>query len=277
MTADHHQWSRKGAGSPGVAGGRAFLGRSHAEDEAGRLAVLQPAMPPQPHEDGARRKRVLLIEDDRLLAHALEELLEEGGFSAFPTTRGAEAVELAETYRFDLALLDLTLPDMPGHDVLATLRALRPEMPVIILSGVTSLDAKLNGFEAGADDYVTKPFQTDELLARMHAVLRRTRAGAPTEAQVGPLTLDLVGHRATVDGKVVPLTGKEYACLEFLVARRGSTVTKEMFLAHLYGGRNEPEMKIIDVFICKLRRKLKDAGAPHVVETVWGRGYSVPA
>jgi len=282
MTADQQQWTTSQAGTrAGVTGGRAFLGRPHTDAQARPLAPAGGEWPAgtgqRAADDRGRRERVLLVEDDRLLARTLEELLEEGGFSAFPTSQGGEAIELAETYRFDLALLDLTLPDMSGHDVLQAFRTLRPGMPVIILSGATSLDAKLIGFEGGADDYVTKPFQTDELLARMHAVLRRARAGAPTEAQIGPLTVDFVGHRALVNGELVPLTGKEYACLEFLTQRRGSTVTKEMFLAHLYGGRNEPEMKIIDVFICKLRRKLKQAGAPAVIDTVWGRGYSIAA
>jgi two-component system cell cycle response regulator CtrA len=111
----------------------------------------------------------------------------------------------------------------------------------------------------------------------VNAVVRRSRAAAPSEIALGPVLLDLQARRAMIDGRAVPLTGKEYTCLEFLASRRGMTVTKEMFLSHLYGGRDEPEIKIIDVFICKLRRKLAEAGAPPLIETVWGRGYTIPA
>jgi two-component system cell cycle response regulator CtrA len=202
-------------------------------------------------------------------------MLESAGFTAYVTALGEDAIDLSRAYRFDLVLLDLTLPDMSGQIVLQRLRQIRPDTPVIILSGETDVQVKVEGLLDGADDYITKPFHRDELLARIHAMLRRARAAAPSELVIGPLTLDLVAHRAIVHGKPVPLTGKEYACLEFLALRRGMTVTKEMFLTHLYAGRDEPEMKIIDVFICKLRRKLADAGAPPIIETVWGRGYTI--
>lgn len=224
-----------------------------------------------------RNVRILMVEDDRRLAEALEEILGLAGFTVYPTNRGEEAIALARSYRFDLALLDLSLPDISGHAVMEGFRAARPDMPVIILSGAGNLDSKLSVFDNGADDYVVKPFQSDELVARIHAVLRRARAAAPTEIRIGRLSMDLAGRRALVDATPIPLTAKEYACLDFLVSRRGTTVTKEMFLAHLYGGHNEPEMKIIDVFVCKLRRKLKEAGVPGLIETVWGRGYTISA
>lgn len=222
-----------------------------------------------------RTTRLLLVEDDRLLSDALSRMLELAGFTVYVTGFGEDALDLARAYRFDVVVLDLSLPDMSGGQVLQQLQVMRPDTPVIILSGESALESKIENFLEGADDYVTKPFHRDELLARIHAVLRRSRAAAPQEIQLGDLTLDLVAHRASVGGVQVPLTGKEYACLEYLATRRGMTVTKEMFLAHLYGGRDEPEMKIIDVFICKLRRKLAEAGAPPVIETVWGRGYTI--
>jgi two-component system cell cycle response regulator CtrA len=222
-----------------------------------------------------RTTRLLLVEDDRLLADALSRMLELAGFTVYVTAFGEDAIDLARAYKFDVVVLDLSLPDMPGHTVLQKLHQMRPEAPVIILSGEATVESKVEQFLEGADDYVTKPFHRDELLARIHAVLRRARATAPAELAIGPLVLDLSAHRAMVQDVPVPLTGKEYACLEFLATRRGMTVTKEMFLAHLYGGRDEPEMKIIDVFICKLRRKLSEAGAPPVIETVWGRGYTI--
>ena len=225
----------------------------------------------------ARTTRLLLVEDDRILSDALSRTLELSGFTVYVTGFGEDALDLARAYRFDVVVLDLSLPDMPGQQVLQQLRQARPDTPVIILSGETDLEAKIENFMEGADDYVTKPFHRDELVARIHAVLRRARAASPQEVEIGSLVIDLVAHRATVGGLPVALTGKEYACLEFLATRRGMTVTKEMFLAHLYGGRGEPEMKIIDVFICKLRRKLSDAGAKSVIETVWGRGYTIAA
>ena len=223
------------------------------------------------------KTRLLLVEDDRLLSDALSRMLEMAGFTVYVTGFGEDALDLARAYRFDVVVLDLTLPDVAGTMVLQQLHQMRPDTPVIILSGESALESKIENFLEGADDYITKPFHRDELLARIHAVLRRARAASPQEVKFGPLVLDLVAHRAAVHGVPVPLTGKEYACLEFLATRRGMTVTKEMFLAHLYGGQDEPEMKIIDVFICKLRRKLTDAGAPGVIETVWGRGYTIIA
>ncbi len=225
----------------------------------------------------SRTTRLLLVEDDRELSDALSRALEMSGFTVYVTGYGEDALDLARAYRFDVVVLDLTLPDMAGQQVLQQLHQTRPDTPVIILSGETDLEAKIENFLEGADDYITKPFHRDELIARIHAVLRRVRSAAPQQVELGTLVIDLVAHRALVGGLPVPLTGKEYACLEFLATRRGMTVTKEMFLAHLYGGRDEPEMKIIDVFICKLRRKLSDAGATGIIETVWGRGYTIAA
>lgn len=220
--------------------------------------------------------RILMIEDDRPLAEALSAMLEEAGFIVYAANRGEEALDLLRAWGFHLVLLDLALPDMAGRTVLRKIRQTRPETPVIIISGDDDVNTRIEGLLEGADDFITRPFHNNELLARIHAILRRARISTPTEVDIGPLRIDLSAHRAMVHGQVVPLTGKEYACLEFLAVKRGTTVTKEMFLAHLYGGRNEPEMKIIDVFICKLRRKLTDAGAPDVVETIWGRGYTIP-
>lgn len=224
---------------------------------------------------GGRPVRLLLVEDDRLLAEALARSLELSGFVVYATAFGEDALDLADAYRFDLILLDLTLPDMPGRQVLQDLREIHRGIPVIILSGDADVGTKVEQLSGGADDYITKPFHPEELIARITALLRRAQEAAPTAIEVGPLTLDLVTHRALVEGEVVPLTGKEYACLEFLARKRGMTVTKEMFLRHLYAGRQEPEMKIIDVFICKIRRKLRESGAPRVIETVWGRGYMI--
>jgi two-component system cell cycle response regulator CtrA len=243
-------------------------------DRAGARAPLASPRA-QPAAASSRTIRLLLVEDDRLLAGRLSDSLEAAGYTVYVTGFGEDALDLARVWRFDIVLLDLSLPDIPGQAVLRQLRSSGHEPPVIILSDDGTLKLKLEGFEDGADDFLAKPFDTDELMARVAAVIRRARANLPGEIRIGDLVLDMQGRRALMGDQLLPLTGKEYQCLEFLALRRGTTVTKEMFLAHLYGGREEPEMKIIDVFICKIRRKLAEAGAPPVIETVWGRGYTI--
>jgi two-component system cell cycle response regulator CtrA len=186
---------------------------------------------------------------------------------------GEEAMELARLYDYDIVVLDLMLPDMEGYEVVRRLRAARIETPVLILSGMTKPQAKVKGFGMGADDYITKPFDQQELIARIQAIVRRAKGFSRPTLSVGPLLLNLASRDVTVAGRAVHLTGKEYAILELLTLRKGAVLTKEAFLNHLYGGIDEPEVKIIDVFICKLRKKLAQAGAPELIGTVWGRGY----
>jgi len=221
--------------------------------------------------------RVLLVEDDRLMARSVELILDEAGLDHETAATGEAALEYARTYEFDVVLLDLTLPDISGHEVLKQLRTLRISTPVLILSGDSETGTKVIGFGAGADDYVTKPFDKAELLARIHALVRRSQGHAQSLITTGPVSIDLAERTVTVSGRRVGLTGKEYAIFEMLSLRKGMTLTKEMFLTHLYGGRDEPELKIIDVFVCKLRKKLHLAGAPSsgCIETVWGRGYAL--
>ena len=146
--------------------------------------------------------------------------------------------------------------------------------PILILSGTRRHRPKVRGLGFGADDYMTKPFHKDELIARIHAIVRRSKGHASRSSRTGKLTVNLDAKTVEVDGQRVHLTGKEYQMLELLSLRKGTTLTKEMFLNHLYGGMDEPELKIIDVFICKLRKKLAAAtGGEHYIETVWGRGY----
>jgi two-component system, cell cycle response regulator CtrA len=218
--------------------------------------------------------RVLLIEDEPTTAKAVEMMLTTEGFNVYTTDLGEEGLDLGKLYDFDIILLDLNLPDMHGYDVLKSLRAARVETPVLILSGVSETDTKVRSFGFGADDYVTKPFHHEELLARMHAVVRRSKGHSQSLIRTGKLVVNLDAKTVEADGQTVHLTGKEYAILELLSLRQGTTLTKEMFLNHLYGGMDEPELKIIDVFICKLRKKLAQAtGGENYIETVWGRGY----
>ncbi|MCC0077156.1 MAG: response regulator transcription factor [Rhodobacter sp.] len=218
--------------------------------------------------------RVLLVEDDPTTSRSIELMLSHANFNVYCTDLGEEAVELGKLYDYDLILLDLNLPDMAGLEVLRQIRMARVNTPILILTGEASTDIKLKGFGQGADDYMTKPFHRDELVARIHAIIRRSQGHAQSVINTGRISVNLDAKTVEADGKAVHLTGKEYQMLELLSLRKGTTLTKEMFLNHLYGGMDEPELKIIDVFICKLRKKLAEAtGGDNYIETVWGRGY----
>jgi len=218
--------------------------------------------------------RVLLIEDDSATAQSIELMLLSEGFNVFTTSLGEEGVDLGKIYDYDIILLDLGLPDISGYEVLRTLRVSKIRTPILILSGMAGTEDKVRGLGFGADDYLTKPFHKDELVARIHAIVRRAKGHAQSVIQTGDLVVNLDTKTVEVGDERVHLTGKEYQMLELLSLRKGTTLTKEMFLNHLYGGIDEPELKIIDVFICKLRKKLAMAtGGEHYIETVWGRGY----
>ena len=218
--------------------------------------------------------RILLVEDDPTTSRSIELMLTHANLNVYCTDLGEDGVDLAKLYDYDLILLDLNLPDMSGHEVLRQLRLARIETPILILSGSDDTESKLKGFGFGADDYLTKPFHREELVARIHAIIRRSKGHAQSVIRLGNVNVNLDAKTVDVDGKTVHLTGKEYQMLELLSLRKGTTLTKEMFLNHLYGGMDEPELKIIDVFICKLRKKLAEAtGGQNYIETVWGRGY----
>ncbi|MDP2520760.1 response regulator transcription factor CtrA [Shimia thalassica] len=218
--------------------------------------------------------RVLLVEDDPATSKSIEMMLTHANLNVYATDLGEEGIDLAKLYDYDLILLDLGLPDMNGHDVLRQLRLARIETPILILSGDDNTDSKIKGFGFGADDYLTKPFHSEELVARIHAIIRRSKGHSQSVIRTGKVSVNLDAKTVDVDNSPVHLTGKEYQMLELLLLRKGTTLTKEMFLNHLYGGMDEPELKIIDVFICKLRKKLSEAtGGDNYIETVWGRGY----
>jgi two-component system cell cycle response regulator CtrA len=218
--------------------------------------------------------RVLLIEDDAAMAALTQLVLREGHFIVDTTDLGEDGLEIGKLYDYDIIILDLTLPDIDGYEVLRRLRAARVRTPVLIMSGRTGIDAKIKALGFGADDFMTKPFSGDELIARIQAVVRRSKGHPQSIIRTGKLAINIDGQSVAVDGQSLHLTGKEYGLLELLSLRKGTTLTKEMLLDHLYGGMDEPQLKIIDVFICKLRKKLTTAtGGDHYIETVWGRGY----
>ena len=218
--------------------------------------------------------RVLLVEDDSNTAQSIELMLKSEGFIVDSTDLGEDGLEIGKLYDYDIILLDLMLPDIDGYEVLRRLRSARVNTPILILSGLSELDSKIKGLGFGADDYLTKPFDRRELIARIQAIVRRSKGHSDSIIRTGKLSVNLDARTVEVESQPLHLTGKEYGILELLSLRKGTTLTKEMFLNHLYGGMDEPELKIIDVFVCKLRKKLSAAtGGDNYIETVWGRGY----
>jgi two-component system, cell cycle response regulator CtrA len=218
--------------------------------------------------------RVLLIEDDSFIAQSIELMLKTESFNVYTTNLGDEGVDLGKLYDYDIILLDLNLPDMSGFEVLRSLRVSKVNTPILILSGLAGIEDKVKGLGYGADDYMTKPFHKTELVARIHAIVRRSQGHAQSVVQTGDLSVNVDAKTVHINQVRVHLTGKEYQMLELLSLRRGTTITKEMFLIQLYGGMDEPEIKIIDVFMCKVRKKLAEASnGKDYIETVWGRGY----
>lgn len=216
--------------------------------------------------------RILHVEPDDGTADAVACCLAARGFAPTRAGDGEEAVELARLYDWEAVLLEPErLKGRSGLDVLAATRLHRPMLPVLALSSAARVEDKVRLLGAGADDYLTKPFHADELVARLRAVVRRAFGHSRSLIEAGALTLDIEALDARVDGRPVHLTGKEFAMLEALILRRGRCLSRQALMDILYGGRDEPDVKIVDVFVCKLRKKLGRAGAQ--IETVWGRGF----
>jgi two-component system cell cycle response regulator CtrA len=217
---------------------------------------------------------ILLVEDNPVAAKSIELKLTAEGHNVFTTDLGEDAVELASVYDYDVVLLDLDLADMTGLEVLRAIRAKKVLTPVIIVTASADVETKVKALSGGADDFITKPFHKAEMAARINAVVRRSRGHSESIIRTGAIALNLDTRTAEVSGVPVHLTPSEYKVLELLSLRKNSVLTKEMCLNHLYNGLREPEVKIIDVFICKLRKKLAqvtDGG--NQIETVWGGGY----
>ena len=218
--------------------------------------------------------RVLIVEDDTATSASIELALKVEGFIVDTTDLGEDGLEIGKLYDYDIIVLDLMLPDIDGYEVLRRLRAARVRTPILILSGMAELDNKIKGLGFGADDFLAKPFDRRELIARIQAIVRRAKGHSESVIRTGKLVVNLDSRTVEAEGSPLHLTGKEYGILELLSLRKGTTLTKEMFLNHLYGGMDEPELKIIDVFVCKLRKKLSVAThGDNYIETVWGRGY----
>lgn len=218
--------------------------------------------------------RILLIEDDISTAKSIELALAAEGIVCDIAHNGEEGLDFARMYEYDIIILDMMLPDVDGFEVLRRLRKANIKTPVMILSGLTGSDSKVKGLGIGADDYVTKPFNRGELIARIQAIVRRSKGNSTSRVKIGKISLDMEARSVEVEGKQLSLTSKEYSILELLMLRKGTAIKKETFLAHLYGGIDEPEIKIIDVFVCKLRKKIEEiTNGQNYIETLWGRGY----
>jgi two-component system cell cycle response regulator CtrA len=219
--------------------------------------------------------KVLLIEDDLKMAGVIQAgLCARNCVCDFVDAN--EALQIAQVYDYSVIILDLMLPDISGHELLKKFRDSSIKTPVLVLSGLQAVQEKVKALGVGADDYMTKPFSIDELVSRLKAITRRAEGHSSAVVRVGDIVLNLDTQVIEVKGIPLELTGKEYQILEFLLIRKGATVTKNNFLNRLYSGMDEPEEKIIDVFMCKIRRKLQDILGPsgrEYIETIWGRGY----
>ncbi len=225
-------------------------------------------------EDEDRCMRILLIEDDPSTARGIELALKSEDYSCDLTHTGEEALSATKRYAYDVILLDLMLPDIDGLEVLRRMRACKVGVPVLILSGLDDVAVKSKGLNSGADDYLVKPFENRELLGRIQAVLRRSKGYRDRVVRTGELSVNLDTQTVEMNGRRMYLTPKEYQILELLLQRKGMVLSKGVFLNHLYGGMDVPDQKIIDVFVCKLRKKLSWAsGGKNYIETDWGRGY----
>ena len=213
--------------------------------------------------------RILIAEDEPRLAAFLEKGLRAQGFTTTVVSDGAAASAMAQDEEFDLLVLDLGLPGKQGADVLRDLRLSGQRMPVLILTARDDLDSTVAGLEGGADDYVTKPFKFDELLARIRARLREQPEPEQTVLEAGVVTLDMRARRASVQGETIELSAREYTMLEVLMRHAGQVLSREQLLSHVWGYDHDPGSNVVDVYVGYLRKKL----GPDVIETARGMGY----
>src|SRR6516225_3326146 len=220
--------------------------------------------------------RVLVAAGDVFAAVRIRAMLAKENMICDATELGRDSLLLGKLYDYDIILLGLAEPDSEGYRLLQQLRAARVRTPILILSGRGELDEKVKFLRFGADDFLTKPVDRRELVARILAIVRRSKGHCQSTIRTGKLAVNLDTRVVSVDGEAVCLTPKEYGILELLSLRKGSILTRGMFLSHVYGGMDEPQPKIIDIFMCSLRRKLAHAtGGSSYIETVRGGGYEL--
>jgi len=202
-----------------------------------------------------------------------QQFLQQHGIRSEQALSGREALEFLRLYDYDMVLMDLHLSDVPAYEVVRMMRAAALRTPVVIMSDVATVQAKVKALDQGADDFLITPCDSEEVLARIRAVVRRSQGHAKSTLTLGPVELLLDRRDVRVHGESLHLSRREYAVLELLFLKQGVILNKGAFLTHLYCGMDEPEMKTIDVIICRLRKKLATAGVPTLIDTVWGCGY----
>lgn len=217
--------------------------------------------------------RVLLIEDDTRLADKLGKVLRDAGYAVDLSADGVDGLFLGEEYPIDLAIIDLGLPELPGLEVIRRLRKRGRDFPILVLTARSEWQDKVAGLEAGADDYLTKPFHVEELMARINALMRRAGGHAKPRVTLGPFTIDLSGQRVLRGEDEIELTTFEYKVLNYFVMHPGEVVTKSELAEHIYEEDADRDSNVIEVFVGRLRRKLDPDGTLNPIETLRGRGY----
>ncbi len=218
--------------------------------------------------------RTLIIDSGKSFTQNLSFFLKSKDMVVDTALSGEDGWELARLYDYDIIIMENRLSDKTGYDILKHLRLSGNMTPVIVISSEISISEKVKMLTQGADDYLVKPFDKNELVARMQAVVRRCHGHAGAIIKIGQMEINMTSKTVFIAGQPLKLTGKEYALLELLCLRRGMMISKEQFLNYLYGGIDTPEVKIIDVFLCRIRRKIKKlSDGKQYIHTAWGRGY----
>jgi DNA-binding response OmpR family regulator len=219
--------------------------------------------------------RILIIEDEKKVASFIKKGLEEEYYAADIASDGKEGLKLAENEEYDLIIMDIMLPFIDGMTLTRELRKRKVSTPILMLTVKDSTDSKIEGLDAGADDYLTKPFAFEELLARIRALLRRNEKTKVSTLKVKGITLDLISHRVIKDGIEIILTPKEFSILEYLLRNKNKVVSRTKLVEHVYDYHFDTETNIIDVFINKLRTKIEGGSATPLIHTIRGVGYII--
>jgi DNA-binding response OmpR family regulator len=217
--------------------------------------------------------RILAIEDEPAIVRALQRGLKAHGHVVLAASSGEEGVDFAASEPVDLVLLDIALPGLDGHQTLARLRAMRQDLPIIMLTARDDLTNKVSALEAGADDYITKPFALEELVARIRALTRRSDQVHSTVIEVGEVKLDLAARRCWRGAEQIDLSAREFALLEYFLRNAGRLLTRQQILSAIWEYDFDPESNVVDVYVRYLRRKLDRPGQPSLITTLRGSGY----